>query len=378
MKFLKRKCDLFVLRLVGLLVSVYLMLLIAFFDYSDLGLIIPTNFNWHPSFLYVCLLGLVVLEFLNSKPIIRLLYLCFGGLVLLAANDINKVNSFIWFLSIIYTFLILIAYLRVKPKRYREVEKKDGKLPIAVFSKRQLFINKLATILYLVLAFVFMMIWSMLVGEYLMLVGAVYILVGFVIYAYFVIKYNPVNKLVKLINFELKYNEFSRGIEELKNNNLHIDSFNYLVLLEANYCVLYNKEESLKIFENVKEPQFKTYNETYKLLKVCYFINKDEDDKANKLINELMGKSIKYRQQLKILQTTIRIKDASIIIDNIEDIYKINTRVPFTNLANANTLMNYYYSRGNNDKAKEYAMFILEKGKEFFEIYQKAQIIVEL
>ena len=111
MKKVKNIIDIYYLLIIELLLSVYLVSLVIIFDYKiDVGLVIPSFINWHPLVIYIFLFVLVIIEFKYRKPIIKLIYLILEGLILLMTMDnIARLNSFIWLLSIVYCFLVLIS-----------------------------------------------------------------------------------------------------------------------------------------------------------------------------------------------------------------------------------------------------------------------------
>ena len=381
MKKVKNKIDIYYLLIIELLLSVYLVSLVIIFDYKiDVGLVIPSFINWHPLVIYIFLFVLVIIEFKYRKPIIKLIYLILEGLILLMTMDnIARLNSFIWLLSIVYCFLVLISLTVTKPKNYREVRnKKDGKLSVGMFSKRHQIHNNLLVFGYILGVVLLVIIWNAIFHQYIFLAGIIFIILLGILFIFLLYKINPLNKCLYVINYKLKYNEFNDYINKIKDNNLHEDSLSYLLSLEANYCVLYNKEKSIEMFDKIKEPKFKPYNEIYNIIKVCYLINKEENEKALELIEELKIKMPKYSKKISNFEILAKIKDKNIMISNIEDIIRIDNKFPFDNFANAYTLMCYYYERDNIENAKRYAKMVVSNGNEFTEAYNLAIKILDM
>lgn len=49
---------------------------------------------------------------------------------------------------------------------------------------------------------------------------------------------NPLRKTLKLINKDLNYAEFQKSIDALLVKNIHLETYNYLTIIKANYMLV--------------------------------------------------------------------------------------------------------------------------------------------
>ena len=329
-------------------------------------------------YLYPCLYGSLIIglifEFKYRKPFIRTFYMILTILFLLLSENINQTNSFIFVFSIIYMIMLLISFLfKNKMNATVDVVKNEkGKLEVGFFDER----HKKLSVLSIVLASVIFCGSFLLLYLILEINVIIAFLIGMILCIIVIIGmnllFNPIIKLNKLIYQENRINDFLIKINEFKNNNVHSETYNYLLIFESNYTVLVNKEKSIELFESAFYPNNKGYQKLYELIELCYLENKLDKAMFDKRFKEYKEKYPKEKN-LKYIGLSFRINDKNDIIENIESYYNINHKNMFTRLVGSNALMNYYSIRGDLTKAKEYAKIIIDMGaNEYIETYNKA------
>ena len=329
-------------------------------------------------YLYPCLYGSLIIglifEFKYRKPFIRTFYMILTILFLLLSENINQTNSFIFVFSIIYMIMLLISFLfKNKMNATVDVVKNEkGKLEVGFFDER----HKKLSVLSIVLASVIFCGSFLLLYLILEINVIIAFLIGMILCVIVIIGmnllFNPIIKLNKLIYQENRINDFLIKINEFKNNNVHSETYNYLLIFESNYTVLVNKEKSIELFESAFYPNNKGYQKLYELIELCYLENKLDKAMFDKRFKEYKEKYPKEKN-LKYIGLSFRINDKNDIIENIESYYNINHKNMFTRLVGSNALMNYYSIRGDLTKAKEYAKIIIDMGaNEYIETYNKA------
>ena len=356
-----------------------LLLLLLGFNKIEEGLIFTGLFRYVYPFLYLVVVIYLLLEFKYRKPFIRLFYMIITLLLLLLSEGIDQANSFIFVFSIIYMFLLLISSLFKNKKNITVdvVKNEEGKLEVGFFSEK----HKKQSLLFIVLSSIifcgsFLLFYLVLEVNVIIsfLIGMILCIIVIIVMN---LLFNPISKINKLIFKENRINDYLNKINEFKNNNIHSETYNYLLIYESNYTVLVNKAKSIELFESAYYPMNKAYQKLYELIELCYLENKLDKDMFDKRLKEYKKKYPKEKN-LKYIGLSFRINDINDVIENIESYYNINHKNMFTRLVGANALMNYYYIRGNLTKAKEYAKIIIEMGaNEYIETYNKALSIYE-
>ena len=209
-----------------------LLLLLLGFNKIEEGLIFTGLFRYVYPFLYLVVVIYLLLEFKYRKPFIRLFYMIITLLLLLLSEGIDQANSFIFVFSIIYMFLLLISSLFKNKKNITVdvVKNEDGKLEVGFFSEK----HKKQSLLFIVLSSIIFC------GSFLLfyLVLEVNVIISFLIGMILCIivmnlLFNPISKINKLIFKENRINDYLNKINEFKNNNIHSETYNYLLIYES-------------------------------------------------------------------------------------------------------------------------------------------------
>lgn len=377
MKELFNKLKIETLIMLQLIISMVMTSFIFVFEIiPGVGLILPSYLVYLPTILSFIILFLFLLEFIKKRRVGRLIYLVIAILLtIITQNSIESLNSYIWFFSFIYLVIVLIIYTKTKTSIKVSKEKKE--LPVAIYSRKHLVLNNLLILFVFLFDVVFISIWYVNYNLNIIAGLALAFIISFIFIIFMSSLINPLSKPIRLMNNEVKFNEAYKLLEELKNNEmLHQDNIEYIKIFQSDYYALVNKQRSLEIFETINEPEFKEYKKIYHLLKFCYFINKDEINNAKEQLDFIKRKHFYNKNGIERLEKMIDINDGK-TINNIELIYKTNTKNKFLNVINANNLMEYYERQGNIEKAKENAKIILLDGKELIETYNKALYITK-
>lgn len=197
---------------------------------------------------------------------------------------------------------------------------------------------------------------------------------------------NPLPKMLTKFAFDLNYDHFDRKINLLLKENINDDTKNYILLLKCNILSAINLKESLKLFEIIEEPKYKTYKNLYDLVQIYYFMNKGNEEKTRELFAEFTKKYPKYKN-IDGIKVAIEIIFTNKAVEDVEKRVPTNQYALFDNLANANLLLSYYQKQNNEEKALFFAKMILEKetclnefnrnAKEFIDKYEKTNVVKE-
>lgn len=372
---MKKFINLNILRAIQLLLSLFIAstLFIGEFDY-EIGLILPNAIEYLPVAASVLIIVLFALEFFKSKPWIRLIYLIIAFLVCLMMNEsIEYLNQSIWLFGFVYMILVLVSFLRTRPDIANVKSEIPYKkcLPIGFYSKK----NLIFTYSYLI-AFVAVVIADCVLSKiysisYWYTLPAICV-VCFVLMFYLLIKFNTLGRLLSYVNKELNFKKFDEELSKILNNNLHPETSNYLMILRTNYLFAYDKTEGIKQFEQIQRPNAKQYTPAYDLMEIVYLINKDDIEGANEAVNKYTS-THKNSKTKEILDLMLKVYTTEEEIVNIESFLPINGNQPFNNLSNIYELMIYYKTRGQIEKAADFADMILDKNTDFEEWNREAR-----
>lgn len=361
-----KKINLFWLRTIELVITILLALFVFFGNLdTEIGLVLNDKIKWLPFSLLCILLILNLIEFVKDKPFFRTGYLLIAVIFcsLMFTDGINEVNASCWLLGLIYAPFILVKYIKTKaPKNEKTLnENKIKTLPVAVYSKKQYITNILVTYgiigistLVVILA---IFLWKWKVGTIVgVIVGG--IVLTFALALIISIKNNAVRKLLVKMNNTACYETFEQDLNELLKENLHPETINNLKVVQSNILTTKNKQASIDLFNEASIPTNSIFKLQYDMIEPVKYFNEENYDKAIELIKNFETNHPKNKS-FDQLKEQIRLKDLSIINDKVEDIFNINTPFKFSNIINANFLLDYYEKRGHMEKAKYYAEFIL-------------------
>jgi hypothetical protein len=327
----------------------------------------------------VLVFSMVIMEFVYSKPVVRLIYIILIiNFLIFIVKDLNMINMCIWFFTLIYFVPFIIIYLRTKnAKTEVKMIKEEGKLDVGILNKKHDKAIKGSIVIATICAMLSILIFNLVFEINIVISLLLAFIVCFIIIVMISISSNPLIKLEQLIFNDVKINEYLSELNKLKENNLHSETLNYLCIFEANYMALVNKEKSIELFENVKYPVHKPYIKIYETIELCYLFNKRDQEAFYNKLNEF---KLKYPKDKNIVfyDYLFKIYDKNEVIDNFEKLNDINIKNKFARISRALNLMMYYEVREDHNKAKEYAKIIIDmNANEYVETYNKALSILE-
>lgn len=342
-----------VLKILQIIVSIITFCMIFFaVNDQELGMILSNNLAFLPATLYAIFLALFIADFILKKGVYKYLIIIYFVEILifislLIQNDYILCNTTIMIVGIINAVTTTISYIKLINDKYNNL------LPLGFFSTAHYYIC--FSVLLLIIAFgvisYFVFVKNNINLAYILIeIPFVLTLILFVM-----IKSNPLIKALNTINKKLDYESFTKMIDKLVPNNLNQDSRTYLEIVRANYMLVENKEEAIKYYENVGSISNRVYLYYYAIVR-CNFSafthNKKGFDDALYILNNIVKKN---NAQIEMSKAIWEIYNSNCEILNVEDIFNVNAPIPLTQLSNRVSLMEYYNSRGNINKAKEYA-----------------------
>lgn len=367
-----KKINVLILYLIEL-ISMIIVLLLSFVGKmdGDLGLILADGIAFLPISLYVIFTIALILESIKNKkiPIIRIITLLIGILssIMMYAdsNRISMLNATLFIFSIVLFTMVIVRMLKKLPNNIDEEKEKEKTLPDGIYSNKQMIMQSIGIMIVFVLVsiVVILNIFNLIPFQPWILYLILFV-VSFIFLFIFMIIFNPLNKVFKYINIELSYSKFKKGLFEIKNNKLHPNSINYLNIAFSNYTFVYDVDLACKLFEECQVPKNKAQKRIYDVVNVNYYICKNNYDAAKQIIDNLKEKKINHsivtnlENYLKVMLT-----DEEIV--NIEELINYSKRTNFLNIGNYFTLMIYYNTRGNQNKAIEYANKIISANTDF-------------
>ncbi len=342
-----------ILKICQIVVSIitFCLIFLAVND-KETGFILSNNLLFLPGTLYGIFLALFIADFILKEGAYKYLAgIYFGELlmcgVIFIQNDYILANTMIMLFGIANAILTTISYIRLINDKYTDL------LPLGFYSKSHFYICYIAVLLLIGIGVSGYLIFEKnhIHLAYLLLL----IPVAFFILLITLIKSNPLIKTLKTINNKLDYDSFTKMIDKLVPNNLNQESRTYLEIVRANYMLVDDKEEAIKYYENVGSVSNRVYLLHYAIVR-CNFSamthNKKGFDDALYILNNL---SKVAQKNIEICKATWEIYNSNCEILNVEDFFNVNAPIPLTQLSNRVSLMEYYNSRGNINKAKEYA-----------------------
>lgn len=334
---------------------------------EELGLILDKNIQYLPLIISLIIIFIFILEFVHTRPYIRLAVLIISILTCILMNDsISSLNATICLQNLIHLILTLVKTIKKDTITISYKSKPSIKktLPIGILTKKQNIISKLIFILPALVIFTEIIIVHNTSYMYL------YIISGLLTFAIMIIvtfKTNPISKVFDSANKDLSFKNFLGLIQQYEtSSSLHYETYNFLQIVKANYYFAYDIEEGIRIFETVKEPESKMYIDIYNVVKSEYFLNKKDLNGLISHLNEYKKQKTCNKQYVNQLNYLIDINLKNVQIQNVESIFPINkNKLRFQSLVNAFILMNYYDKNSDDNKAKFYAKIILNMNHDF-------------
>lgn len=382
---MKKIFNLFWLRSIEMLLNIILCIFISFGEIEDgPGLVLPSSISWIPFTIIIVLFVLILLECFNDKPLARGAYLLIANItciVLLTTESLAFTNCACWLLGLVYLPFLIVKYITTTIlNRKVKSEVKDSKtLPVAIFSKKQYFVNNLYILgmifLISLLMVLSILVWKWNVGAVIGLGIGLFILMfsGLVIIA---MKIDPFRQMLIKMNRDAIYRDFEDRMNGLLKTNLHPETINYLNIIKSNFLAMVNNEESIVLFESTTYPTFKQYKVEYEIIEPVKYYNAGDFKKAQELI-EVFERKYPKNKGFHALKEMIRLQDVNEVKDDIEKEFNINSPMKFANLVHANYLLDYYSKRGNAEKAKYYAEFLLASNSDLEKCNKNARKVLE-
>ena len=319
---------------------------------KETGFILSNNLLFLPGTLYGIFLALFIADFILKEGAYKYLAgIYFGELlmcvVIFIQNDYILANTMIMLFGIANAILTTISYIRLINDKYTDL------LPLGFYSKSHFYICYITILLLIGIGVSCYLIFEKnhIHLAYLLLL----IPVAFVILLITLIKANPLVKALKTINNKLDYESFNKIIDKLVPNNLNQESRTYIEILRANYMLLDNYEEAIKYYENVGSLSNTIYLYYYAIVR-CNFSSFTHNRKGfEDALYLLTNVTRKVPTQIEMSNAIWDVYNSNNEIQNVEKIFDVNTAIPLQRFSNKLSLMKYYSSRGNKEKALLYA-----------------------
>ncbi len=361
--------NVFVLRIAQIVFSLLIGIMIFFGTLNDTGLILSDSATI-VLFVFVFLdFASFMLEFKKEKPLFRLIYWVLTLILIGSSFSSGQAEALAitWLFGMIYGLIALITIFVSKDK-----VGKEKTLPYGYFSKEHLNNTYILFFVLFIILVIFMMVWIDVLNQKLLVSIPIVFVFAFIYVIVVLIKTNPFIKVIKDMDNNCDYKEFSSRITSFLNENLHEETRKYILMIKSNYFSLVDKNQAMRDFKKIEEPKSKKYKEIFYILEINNYERSEEFDIANKLISEY---KIKYPKNTSVdnFYRYEEIISTTNVIDNINNIISINTPNNFVNINNAYVLMMYYSKRNIIEEAMTYAQFILDQKTDFNYVIKEAK-----
>lgn len=341
-----------IIQLVTAIITFLMLFSLNSINEDEIG--IPNSLIFIPFIMYIGIIAGIVIEYIyKQQPIVRtiVLSLALFSAAIFLTDGIDLSASTLIIFAIPYTIIMIFVLSKGQIVTTYAKIKNNKTLPEGIFAKKDLIIQYIFWIIFAIILVILCIIFEMKNISYLYL----FLLVPFAIIILLVItfKTSTLRKLLNIINKDLNYDKFILELEKIQMNNLHPQTYNYLEIIKVNYMFVYDIDSALILFQNIQRPTNKQYLLFYNVVEIEYLIRTKNYDSALKSIEKIND------NQKPMLQNFYKLFVTEEEMLNIENIYKENNKLKFNNASSIYAKMYYYYTRGNQDKAKIYARKII-------------------
>ncbi len=340
---------------IELLIGVALTL--TFLGYKESGedIYLPNQIAWIPFLSYGLLaIGLIIEVKMGYRPLVRLpMFVVFLAIGLICLSDSYGFSSLTLSLTgIPYLIASIIACIRGGQAVTQPSVHKDKILPPGILSKKDIYLQYglwASIILIVILLVVILSIFN--ISVWYSFLALPFIIPIFIIV---LLKTDTLRKILFEINQNMDYEAFELKIDEVLKNNIHPETYNFLLIIKTNYLFSYDLSKALELFQTIKEPENNKYLDLYHSVLIEGLIHLGKYDEAWETIERMKDPlKSKFTYFYKVFCTNEK-------IENIEAIYPTNQKNQFSNASSLYTKMKYYESRGDTLKAQELAKELLE------------------
>lgn len=339
--------------IIQVIVCVILIMLIFRIDTSGESIMFPSNISWIP---LVCtgilFMGLIYEICIGNRPIVRFIYILFTTMLSIGmlVVSLSLTNACLIILGIPYCVMLVVTLIKNMPQTKSKIFVSKS-LPDGILDKKEITVQY---IFYGVLAVV-AVICILVLNTFGINWTYVFILIPIaLIFLFFVIlKTNRLRRIYNIINNDLDYESFNEMIEEALKNNISFETYNYLLIVKANYLLAYDAKAGIDLFSEIKIPENKKYKLIYQTVDFEYSVIKGEYDLAQEKLSFLPENQ---KSTLKYYYTLYATKNE---INNIETIYQTNKKMNFLNISSSFAKMYYYETRNEHELAVKNAKDVL-------------------
>ncbi len=338
-----------ILRIAQIGVAILLFCLIFFgINDTESGIILPNSIFYLPIGIFAIFIGLFIAEFALKRGNIRAIayfieaIFCIGFFI---QDDHVMAVTFLMIAGFPNAIVTVVSYIRSFN------DKPDFKtLPLGFYSELHFYAvyGSISLMIGILILLYFVFEKYQINMAYILISIPVIIVVMFFV----MIKFNPLVKAFASINKELNYEKYSHELDALFPNNLHPESRAYLEAARANYMLLDNKDEAMKYYETISTVTSRQFIVPYSVIK-CNFSAMRHDKQAFEnslsMISTYGGRT--NPGIIKKVNSIWMIYNSKEEIEDIEQIYGAYESMPVSRIINKETLMIYYKTRGNMDKA---------------------------
>lgn len=356
--------------LIEVLIGIALVLSFLGNKQSEESIYLPNQIAWLPFVAYGLLaIGLIIEAKMGYKPVIRFgMFVAFLAIGLICLSDSYGFSSLTLSVTgIPYLIALIIACIRGGQPVSKPTVQKDKILPPGILSKKDIYVQYglwggiilILVLLVVILNILDITVWYSFLA--LPIILPIFIIV--------LLKTDTLRKLLYEINQNLDYEAFELKIDEALQNNLHPETYNFLLMIKTNYLFSYDLPKALELFDTIKEPENNKYLELYHSVLVEGLIHLGKHDDAYQTIEKMKDPlKAKFIYFYKVYCTNEK-------LDNIDAIYPTNQKNLFSNASSLYTKMKYYETRGDTLKAQELASKLIEYSPKLLYFKEEAEKI---
>ncbi len=185
-----------------------------------------------------------------------------------------------------------------------------------------------------------------------------------------------VDPIVKISMRTNRTAEVYKGLEAYNKylyKRQHYDNESYIKLLKSEIAFLVDVDKSEAIFNDIVRPDHKKFRKVYDQIKVMRKIRDRDLDGFEKEFNKFTKTYPKDKKMTERINYYYKLYFTEDVLVDIEKKNPINSIFKLQNNNNADTLIYYYMSRHQEDKALPFIKYVLDNGKMLTTVYQSAK-----
>lgn len=316
-------------------------------------------------------IALIWIECIYSKKLSKGIYVT-AGFVFVSFMYFKGIFAVTKSIMIVSIFCIINNIFELT-----KIKNKNGKIPFPFMSYEEQKENtiKLISFIFCIILIPFLLVIPGLKVWQAILCDIPYILIAFTT---LVLKENKkeINLLINEVSNNLMYKDFEAKINQILSRDVELDTVIYLNIMKASLLLNYNKEEGIKLFNNIKRSNNATISMMYDMLAISCAQAENDTEKCHKIINNLKVTFLNKKVINKVIKR-INILETNEVIQNIDKEYTLNEKYLIQNVENAILLASYYAKQKNKEKVSFYTNYVLNQKTDMVEYYNICNKILE-